>query len=131
MKFFFAGNNAISMQVLSVFMERLGCDGRASSGLIMNECNECGKKSCKKCDGTTDSDAIWNDCQICVLGTTGLGRDEGKDCRGICGGSYITHETCERCVPRGKKVRLSSDRQQMVKINFQNLSRNTRLLHKM
>ena len=100
----FSGNDAISSLVLSVFMERLGCDGRASSGLVNNECNECGKKSCKKCDGSTDSDAVINECKICVLGTTGLGVDEGKDCRGICGGSYITHETCNRCVPRGKKV---------------------------
>lgn len=100
------GNKAISSLVLSCFMERLGCDGRASSGLIMNECNECGKKSCKKCDGSLDSDAFINDCKECVLGNTGHPEDHGKDCKGICGGSHVMHETCEECLnPRaGKKV---------------------------
>jgi hypothetical protein len=103
--FSFPGNNAISSQVLSVFMERDGCDERASSGLIYNECGECGKRSCKKCDGSTNSSAIVNECKECVLGDTGKDRDYGMDCRGICGGSFINLERCDNaCIPRGKKV---------------------------
>ena len=89
-------------------MERQGCDDKPSSGLIMNECNECGKKSCRKCDGSTDSDAMINECKICVLGTTGRTENHGKDCKGICNGPHVSHETCsDACVnPKEKKVEL-------------------------
>ena len=107
MHFSFPDNTAISRQILSVTMQRLGCDGRLSSGFVQNECGECGKKSCKRCDGTTDSDAIFNDCGICVLGTTGRNETHGKDCNDICNGPHVNPAECpSKCIDptQGKKV---------------------------
>ncbi|XP_028391967.1 uncharacterized protein LOC114516639 [Dendronephthya gigantea] len=98
------GSSSLSSQLLTTFMKIKGCDGRPGSGLTENECGECGKKTCVKCDGRTDSDAVWNECKICVLGSTGKNISAGKDCRGICKGSFIMHKKCKKCVSKGKQV---------------------------
>ena len=86
-------------------MERRGCDGRESSGLVKNECGNCGKKSCKRCDGSINSNATLNECKICVLGTTGRTENHGKDCKGFCNGPHVNPEECpDKCIDsRGKK----------------------------
>lgn len=56
-----------SLEQVSVYATRYGCDGVINSGMTLDACCTCGGngRSCAGCDGVQNSNAIYDSCDTC------------------------------------------------------------------
>ncbi|CAC5403103.1 unnamed protein product [Mytilus coruscus] len=94
------GKSAFGRDVIALYINRVGCDGVASSLMSADSCGICGgHDDCIDCTGTPNGGASYDMCRDCTGGSSSIPYGHHLDCNHECGNNYYEQrlQMCVRC----------------------------------
>ncbi|CAG2232790.1 unnamed protein product [Mytilus edulis] len=98
------GKSAFGRDVIALYINRVGCDGMASSLMSADSCGICGgHDDCIDCTGIPHGGASYDMCRDCTGGSSSIPYGHHLDCNHECGNNYY-EQRLQMCVRNGTDV---------------------------